>query len=285
MYRVFWLITIAYGVATIAHFVFCKETFALVILQRKTQKLQKETNNSDLRSKLDDGLSNRERLARALVRPFKMLFLSPIVFLTSLYVAIVYGVLYLLFTTFTFVFEEYYHFSSANVGLSYIASGIGMFVGLILVGASSDRILKRLADRSNGEMKPEYRLPPLIFLGGLMPIGLFIYGWTAQYHIQWAVPMLGTLLFGTGLIACMICIQTYLIDAFTLHAASAVAANTLLRSILGGLLPLAGLDMYNVLGLGWGNSLLGFIALALLPIPVVFYLFGERIRKRFPVKL
>lgn len=214
-----------------------------------------------------------------------MLLFSPIVFLTSLYVAVVYGILYLLFTTYTVVFEELYSFSSANVGLSYIATGIGMFMGLILVGASSDRILKRLAARNSGGMKPEYRLPPLVFLGVLMPIGLFIYGWTAQHRIQWAVPMFGTLLFGIGLIACMICIQTYLIDAFTKHAASAVAANTLLRSILGGLLPLAGLDMYDALGLGWGNSLIGFIALALVPIPLVFYLYGERIRMRYPVKL
>jgi MFS family permease len=193
--------------------------------------------------------------------------------------------LYLLFTTFTFVFEEHYHFSSSNVGLSYIASGIGMFIGLIVTGTTSDRILKRLTAKNNGVSKPEYRLPPLIFLGVFMPIGLFIYGWTAQYHVQWAVPMLGTLFFGIGLISCLICIQTYLIDTFTLHAASAMAANTLLRSILGGLLPLAGLDMYNVLGLGWGNSLIGFVAFAMLPIPVAFYFYGEKIRSRFPVKL
>jgi MFS family permease len=214
-----------------------------------------------------------------------MLFLSPIVFLTSFYVAVVYGILYLLFTTFIFVFEEHYHFLSSNVGLSYIASGIGNLIGLLLTGASSDRILKRLSIRNNGEMKPEFRLPPLILLSITMPIGLFIYGWTAQYHVQWAVPMLGTLLFSIGVISCLICIQTYLIDAFTMYAASALAANTLFRSILSGLLPLAGLDMYDVLGLGWGNSLIAFIALALFPIPIAFYYYSEPIRNRYLVKL
>ena len=45
--------------------------------------------------------------------------------------------------------------------------------------------------------------------------------------------------------------------------------------------------MYNTLGLGWGNSLLAFIAVALCPIPVVFWRYGERIRKhpRFQVRL
>jgi len=73
-------------------------------------------------------------------------------------------------------------------------------------------------------------------------------------------------------------INTYLIDAFTIHAASAMAANTILRSIFGAVLPLCGLDMYNKLGLGWGNSLLAFIALAMVPIPFLFSTYGERIR-------
>lgn len=73
-------------------------------------------------------------------------------------------------------------------------------------------------------------------------------------------------------------ISTYLVDAFTLHAASAMAANTVLRSLAGALLPLAGPPMYEALGLGWGNSLLGFIALGMCPIPFLFWRYGERIR-------
>lgn len=79
--------------------------------------------------------------------------------------------------------------------------------------------------------------------------------------------------------------STYLVDAFTVHAASAMAATTVLRSLGGAVLPLCGLKMYSALGLGWGNSLLGFIALAMTPIPWVFYQYGERVRtsKRFHV--
>jgi hypothetical protein len=129
--------------------------------------------------------------------------------------------------------------------------------------------------------------------GRLSPIGLFIYGWTAQ----WAVPLFGTLLFGIGILGALICIQVISpkfatsfgtsltvrkaipTDAYTRCAASTVAVNTVLRSIVGGFLPLAGLKMYDKLGLGWGNSLLGFIALAMVPIPFVFYTYGERIKK------
>lgn len=81
-------------------------------------------------------------------------------------------------------------------------------------------------------------------------------------------------------------VSTYLVDAFTVYAASAMAANTVFRSLAGALLPLAGQKMYNTLGLGWGNSLLGFIALTLCPLPIVFYVYGERIRtsERFRVE-
>lgn len=80
-------------------------------------------------------------------------------------------------------------------------------------------------------------------------------------------------------------ILTYLADAYTIYAASAIAANAVLRSIFGALLPLGGPSMYRALGLGWGNSLLGFIALALIPVPMVLYKYGERIRgsQRFAV--
>lgn len=90
-----------------------------------------------------------------------------------------------------------------------------------------------------------------------------------------------------GLMATFMSINTYLVDAYTVHAASAMAANTVFRSLGGALLPLAGRQMYQALGLGWGNSLLAFIAIALSPMSWIFYKYGERIRKspRFQIAL
>jgi hypothetical protein len=80
------------------------------------------------------------------------------------------------------------------------------------------------------------------------------------------------------MIIILMCIQTYLVDAYTRHAASVMAANAVLRSLLGALLPVCGLKLYDAIGLGWGNSLLAFIALAMAPLRVVFKIFGERLR-------
>ena len=208
-----------------------------------------------------------------------MLIFSPIVLALSTYMAVVYGYLYLLFTTITEVFETTYHFSSGSVGLTYLGIGIGCLVGVGAFGYLSDRILKYMTARNGGEAKPEFRLPPMIPGSFTIPIGLFLYGWTADKGVQWIVPIIGTSLVGFGLLATFMPIQTYMVDAFTVYAASAIAANTILRSLVGALLPLAGRKMYATLGLGWGNSLLGFIALAMCPIPYVLYTFGERIRK------
>jgi hypothetical protein len=73
----------------------------------------------------------------------------------------------------------------------------------------------------------------------------------------------------------------YLVDAYEMYAASALAANTIIRSIAGALLPLCGLMMYNALGLGWGNTMLGLIAVGLIPVPFLVVRYGEMLRNKF----
>ncbi|KAH8816552.1 MFS transporter [Xylogone sp. PMI_703] len=280
---VFWVLTMVGGAVTILTFILMHETYPVVLLQRKTERLRRETGNQDLRSKYDQGLSRREIFKHSIIRPIKMLARSPIVLFMSLFVGVCYGYLYLLFTTFTTVFEGVYKFSSGTVGLTYVGLGVGSLIGVAIFAVASDRILRLKS--AKGEMKPEYRLPPMIPGGFLIPIGLFWYGWSAQAHTHWIVPILGTMVIGIGNLGVFMSIQTYLVDAFPIYAASALSANAVIRSVLGAVLPLAGNQMYESLGFGWGNSLLAFIAIALLPIPFVFYLYGERIRTWYPLKL
>lgn len=197
---IFWVLAIAIAVVSLAAIFTINETYAPVLLARKTARLRKETSNPALRSKLEQNLTPKEVFVRAITRPTKLMLFSPICALMSLYMAVVYGILYLLFTTFTFVFQEAYGFSESTVGLTYIGLGIGNFMGLAALGYSSDRILKRLTEKNGGKGKPEYRLPPLILGAPFIPAGLFVYGWTAQNAstVHWAVPLFGTLLVGIG---------------------------------------------------------------------------------------
>lgn len=195
---IFWLIAIVGGFLAAVMLVFLPETYAPVILQRKVDRLRRETGNDLLRSKLDIGLSPRDYFSRGIVRPLKLLFLSPIVMAMSLYIAIVYGYLYIMFTSITTVFEQYYGFSSNIVGLVFLGLGVGNMIGLTYFTATSDRYIKKKAAQEGRGFKPEYRLKPLPIGAVLFPIGFFIYGWTAQYHVHWIVPILSHVIIGAA---------------------------------------------------------------------------------------
>ena len=290
----FWFEAIISGALTILMMVTMKESYHPVILERKTIRLRKATGSPQLRSKLDSGLSLSQLLKRSIVRPLKILFYSPIVTLIALYVAVTFGYLYLMFTSFAQIFQNYYGFGSVESGLSFLGIGLGSFVAVGIFRLTSDRYMTRKTAQADAaaasagkvreEMKPEYRLQTLPIGGLLVPIGLFIYGWTAQYRIHWIVPISATGLIGCGNVFINTSLQMYLIDTYDVYAASALAANVVLRSLVGALLPLSGLRMYNALGIGWGNSLLGFIALLFLPLIFVIMKHGEYLRKRFEIK-
>ncbi len=110
--------------------------------------------------------------------------------------AIVYGYLYLMFTSLTEVFESYYNFPTSTVGLVYLGLGIGLMAGLLYFSIVSDRYIKKQSAKDGRGMLPEYRMKPLPYGAILLPAGLFIYGWTAEYRVQWIVPILGTVLIG-----------------------------------------------------------------------------------------
>lgn len=148
----FYVLAMAGGAITASSIITIRESYAPTILARKTKKLQKETGNMNLRSALDTGRTPKELFLYSIVRPTKMLFLSPIVFLLSLYVGVIYGYLYLLFTTITSVFEEQYNFSQGSVGLTYLGLGVGSLTGLLILGATSDRLLNYLSVK-NGQKK------------------------------------------------------------------------------------------------------------------------------------
>lgn len=284
---IFWVLTIASGVITIIALGVLRETYPPTLLKRKTRRLQMETGNMKLRSRIDSNVAPKELFLRSILRPSKLLIFSPVCLLLSVYAAFLYAMLYFMFSTFSFVFEQNYGFREGIVGLVYIALGIGMMLGLMVQQAAGDRIVKNLSEKSNGKPKPEYRLPIMMLAGFLIPAGLFIYGWTAQNHVQWAVPLLGTLLVGMGVSIININVNLYLVDAYTIYAASAMGASTVLRSIFGATFPLFALQLFDALGLGWGNGLLGFIALAMWPIPPLFMKYGEYLRTdaKFQVKL
>jgi multidrug resistance protein len=162
---VFWILLIAASVITIGIEIFNKETNPRVLMQRKVNRLQKELNRPDLRS-CYDGSGSKQSSAQILwsgiLRPWKMLFMSPIVFLLSLYMAVAYGLLYLLLTTITNVFIDTYHWQPDICGLAFIGLGIGFMAGLVVV-AKVSQILEELSHISIPQNRLE-KSPTWVFL-------------------------------------------------------------------------------------------------------------------------
>lgn len=260
-----------------------RETNEAVLLSRKAARLRKETGNTELKARTASVLNPRQTVIRAVLRPSKMLIFSPIVSLFSLYTAFVFGLIFLLFTTFPTVFQSTYGFSTQMSGLAYLGLGIGMLIGIILFGKLSDKVSNGKAEKA-GESSPETRLHLMIWFSPVTPIGFFWYGWSAYYQTHWIVPILGTFFIGFGAFFVVLTTQIYFVDTFGPEAAaSALAANTVCRSLFGAFIPLAAPSLYSKLGLGWGNSVLGFICLAFIPIPSLFLRYGAQLRKSFPV--
>lgn len=265
------------GVVFVPAILLLRETYEPVLLARKVHRLRKETNNEKLVPARHSNKTPTEIFWISIVRPLRMLCLSPITLGLSVLTATAYGILYLLFTTVTPMFKSRYGMDK-NVGLVYLGFGLGQFIGIIVLSKVSDWLVLRMA--KGREMKPEYRLPPLVPGAACIPIGLLIFGWTAEYNVHWIAPVIGTVVIGFGMIATFMPVGVYLVDAFTIYAASATAANTVLRSLGGAVLPLCGPKLYAALGTGWGSTLLAAMALVMMPMIWYAMKFGEGARAR-----
>jgi multidrug resistance protein len=279
---VFYATTIADALIQICGLFFLQETYTPVLLHRKKKNLIKETGNEALHTEFDRPDRTLGKTIRiSLIRPFRLLGTQIIVQVLALYMAYLYGLMYLVLSTFPSLWENGYHESVGIGGLNYISLGVGFFLGTQICAPCQDRIYRALKKRNGGVGKPEFRVPLMIPGAILVPVGLFIYGWSAQEHTHWIVPNIGAAIFASGVIVGFQCIQTYIVDSYTRFAASAVGAATVLRSLAGFGFPLFAPYMYAKLHYGWGNSLLAFIAIGLgWPAPILLWKYGEKLRKR-----
>lgn len=259
---IFWSTTIFSGFIFALSLPLLAETYPKTLLGEKARKLNKSEKTNKYHTEWNlEHIPRLKLVTPALMRPIRMLFTQPIVILCSTYMAIQYGILYLVLTTYPTLWTEEYHERPSIAGLNYIASGIGLIFGSQASGIFIDKTFRYLKRRNNGKMAPEFRVPVILLGTFFFPAGLFIYGWTAQYHTHWIGPDIGAAMFNIGLMLGWRGIQTYLIDSFMIYAASSTAVACCVRSIAAFAFPLFGQDMYDTLGYGWGNSLLAFIVL------------------------
>ncbi|CAG8898642.1 unnamed protein product [Penicillium egyptiacum] len=257
------------------------ETYAPVLLRRRAERMSALTGKV-YRSQLDidrGPVPMGKTLKTALSRPWILLLCEPIVLLFSIYMAIIYGTLYMLFAAYPIVFQEVRGWSEGIGGLAFLGILVGMVIAVIYTFPENFRYAKKCS-QTTGRLAPELRLPPSMVGGIALPIGLFWFAWTNSPNIHWMASVAAGAPFGFGMVLVFLSVFNYLIDSYTIFSASVLAANSALRSLFGMAFPLFTTYMYHNLGIHWASSIPAFLALACVPFPFIFYKYGARIRQR-----
>ncbi|KAH8810826.1 major facilitator superfamily domain-containing protein [Xylogone sp. PMI_703] len=270
------------GVATVLSFVFLPETYHDTI--RGKYMIESGTDNEPDGEGMQTSKNKKwNHVWESAARPFVLLTRSYICLILSFYGALVYGYLNMFFTSFPSIFGEIYGFKPGATGLTYIAGGLGEITATIVGGLVGNRIYLKLTEKNDGKAQPEFRMPGMFIGSVAVPIGLFWFGWTADAHTHWILPVLGSAIFGFGMMSILLPMQLYIVDAFH-YAASALAAASILRSLLAFAIPLFAPQMISAMGLGGTYSLLGGLSIVIgIPLPIWIYLKGHDIRARSPL--
>ncbi|KAJ5333363.1 hypothetical protein MYU51_014441 [Penicillium brevicompactum] len=269
------------GVLAIIMIFALPETYAPVLLRKRAERLSKLSGHL-YRSKVDieqGKKSPAEVLKVALSRPWVLLFREPIVLLLSLYLAIIYGILYLMFAAFPIVLQVERGWSEGLGGLAFLGILVGIMFSVVATFPFYFRYKKKVLS-TPGRISPEERLPDSFYGAIALPIGLFWFAWTNSPHVHWMAPIAAGVPFGYGMVMVFLPVLNYLIDAYTIYAASVLAANAALRSVFGAAFPLFTTPMYKNLGIHWASSIPAFLALACVPMPFLFYKYGAGLRAR-----
>jgi len=259
---------------------FLPETYAATILVSRAKRIRSYTGNWMVVAKLEtQEFAMSDLIERTLLRPIRMLFVEPILLLISVYHGFIYGILYLCLECVPIIFSNY-GWQGGNIYLPYL----GMLVGSIIVICVNLFIFEPRFDRvlakSTEAILPEERLPLMMLSGIIFPMGIFLLCWSGAYQVMWFVPTLGCAFIGFALIGIFMTAFNYIIDTYLILAASAIAANTFLRSGMGGSMPIYATPLFLNLGTQWAGTLLGCVSVLLTPVPFLFYFYGKRIRSK-----
>lgn len=223
-------------------------------------------------------------IANNIKRPIYMGVTEPICIFWELYVAVLYAILYLFFVGYPIVFSELRGWSPALSGLAFAGIGVGTIITLLFEPLNTKIYMAHKIDPDTGKRPPEARIASLCVAAVACPVAVLWFAWTCYpITIHWIWPILAGIPYGIGNTLIFMYGINYLVESYTRYAASALAGNAVARSILGGILPLFGSQMYTTLGPNWAGTMIALMMAVLIPIPWGFYKWGKKLRMRSPM--
>ncbi len=185
-----------------------------MILVAKAARLRYTTKNWAIHAKGEEIKVDLKVLAtKHITRPILLFFTEPIITLVAIYMAFIYGLMYLLLTAYALVFEGIYGMSKGIGGLIYFATVFGELMAFAVIVFQNNSYIRKL-EANNNIPVPEWRLL-LVAVGGVFfAIGFFWFGWTGYTgKIHWIVPTLAGLSLGFGIFAVFLGLLNYIVDA------------------------------------------------------------------------
>lgn len=279
-------ITAILGLAiSVGCFLFMPETLSPQILKARSKELRKQTGDERYMSSLEIELKSESLLrviGRSMVQCVLFLFKEPITLCFAFYLTVVYIILFGDLESYSIIFAIY-GWDAGKIGSVFAA----MFVGMAFTGCLAPIVYWQYKKYVNKRLamgkapQPEQRLMLAIYGTWCMPISLFWGGWTAYYWISpWSI-IVGQFVFGIGALCCFIASYMYIIDVYTVNAASPLATLVFLRYIVAG----AGAvmftrPMFDGMGIHWAMTFLGIISVLVSLVPIVYYIYGPAIRAK-----
>ncbi|KAI9255611.1 major facilitator superfamily domain-containing protein [Phascolomyces articulosus] len=253
---IFWTLAGMGGLVLLLMLFFLPETSTIILEQRKCQ----------------------QPMLKAFTRPFTFLS-KPVVLLASTPYALAYGFMYFVISSLPHQLGYRYQLSSSQIGLSYLANGVGNAVGAVLSGKQADWLLRR-KQRETGQQQqePEIRLAAMWLGIILLPIGELMYGWCIYFNVHVAAGLAGLFILGVGVGVVQTPSNTYLVDAYNEYSASVIGASNLLRSTCAGCTPLMAPAMLKGIGNGWSMTVFAIISILSGGCIYFVQLFGQRWR-------
>ncbi|EPE24922.1 MFS general substrate transporter [Glarea lozoyensis ATCC 20868] len=266
----------------VALLILLPETSTPNILLRRAQRLRKLTGNERLQAQSEIDQKNMKAssiLVEALIKPIEITIKDPAIFFVNIYTALFYGIYYTFFEVFPLVFPPMYGFNLGQIGLAFLACQIGATFALLIYFAYLHYYM--IPDNiTHGLRAQEHRLVPALFGSFLLPIGLFIFGWTANPSIHYVVPLIGVIIFVMGTFFVLQSIFVYVPLSYPQYAASLFAGNDLVRSAMAAGSIVYARPLFVNEGIGRGVSVLAGLSTLGVFGMVGLYVFGARLRAR-----
>ncbi|GAA6035825.1 hypothetical protein NBRC10512_007306 [Rhodotorula toruloides] len=254
------------------------ETRASVLLSRKAARLRKETGDERYQSKDDfERGSIRELMKTSLGRPVQMLMREPVLIAITAWISFTWGVLYLFLVSIPTVYKGVFGFNTGQAGLVYMGQFVGGSLGMVF-----DRYCERFYQRNVAKRGPEARLYSAFGGGIFLPVGAFIFCFTSYPQCHWMGSVIGVVILYAGVYLSYLAAYSYLAEAYTLYAASALSAMSFARNVIAAVFPLFTPAMYDRLGVQGATGLTAGLDTLLSVTPFVLFAFGGRLRLRSP---